>query len=350
MAFTIVTQGTFTQGATPVGQKIPLPSGADYFVATNLTQLGAANNNVVIKGEWYGGGLTARNDGIRWRKITTTGTVQMDKFSNGTASGGFTYFNKFPEPEAPVVGTAITAANPAVVTMANTYSDGDVVQLYNTTGMLQIAGMAFTISGVSGAGFTLTGLDASGFAAPATAVTARRIGRLAPVEPRFQYVTKITQAAQATQATVTLSEISNYVVGQKIEFQIPGSFGMVQLNNFNQPQSKPVIITSIVSDYSFTINVDVSGFTPFAFPASTASPTAALFATIAPAGQSTQVNPITGVQTGYNFQYPPFHSGDFIPYMYLAAGDSSPAGGANSVIAWQAYKMETGTINSPVPS
>ena len=347
MPFTIVSQGTFTQPSTAVGQTIPLPSGVDYFVSTNLTQMATtANPGVCVRAEWYGGGLTAVNDGLRWKKTNSSSAINIDKFSTATASNGFTYVSSQPKPGPAVTGTAITNANPAVVTMTNTFSEGDVVQLYGTTGMLQIAGMAFTISSVSGSGFTLLGLDASGFAAPATAVIARRIAKLAPVEPRFLYVTGITQA---TSAVVTVSEKHQYVVGQKVEFNIPGSFGMVQLNNYYLPQNAPPVITA-VTDYTFTINVDSTAFTAFAFPASSSSPTAQLFATVASAGQSTQYNATTGVQTGYNFQYVPFHTGNFIPYMYLPAGANSPGGQANDVIVWQAFKMETGTINAPVAS
>lgn len=347
MAFTIVTQGTFTQPATAVGMTIPLPSGADYFVSTNLTQMATtANPGVVVRGEWYGGGLTAVNDGLRWKKTNSSSAINVDKFSTATASNGFTYVSAPPQPEAALTGTTITNANPAVATVTNTYSEGDTVQIYNSTGMLQIAGMAFTISSVSGSGFTLTGLNASGFASGATAFQVRRVAKMAPVEPRFLYVTGITQAAQAV---VTVSQIHQYRVGQKVEFTIPGSFGMVQLNNYYLPQNAPPVITA-VTDYTFTINVDTTGFTAFAFPTSASSPTAQLFATVAPAGQSTQYNPITGVTTGYNFTYVPFHSGQFVPYMYLPSGAQSPGGQANDVIVWQAYKMETGTINGPVPS
>lgn len=347
MPFTIVTQGTFTQPTPAVGQTIPLPSGADYFISTNLTQMNLAPNpGVCVRGEWYGGGLSAVNDGLRWTKTLSTNAINIDKFSTATASNGYTYVNAPPQPEAALTGTTITNANPAVATVTNTYSEGDVVQIFNSTGMLQIAGMAFTISSVSGSGFTLLGLNASGFAAPATAFQVRRIAKLMPVEPRFLYVTAISKA---TQAVVTVSEQHQYVVGQKVEFTIPGSFGMVQLNNYYLPQNKPPVITAVTA-YTMTINVDSTNFTTFAFPTSTASPTAQLFATVTSAGQSTQFNPITGVQTGYNFQYVPYHSGNFIPFMYLPAGALSPGGAAGDIIVWQAYKMETGTINSPVPS
>ena len=231
--------------------------------------------------------------------------------------------------------------------MTNTYSEGDTVVIYNAVGMEQISGMTFTISSVSSSGFTLLGLDSSGFATAATAFSVRRVNQFTPVEPSFLYVTKVTQAVQAQ---VTVSQANSVYLGQKLEFTIPGSFGMVQLNNFYQPQSLPAVVTAIVDPYNFKINVNTTNFTAFAFPASALSPTAQLFATVAPAGQSTQFNPITGITTGYNFTQIPFHSGVFIPYMYVPAGLLSPGGSAADVIVWQAYKMETGTINAPVPS
>jgi hypothetical protein len=348
MPFTIVTQGTFTQPATAVNQIIPLPSGADYFVTTNLTQMATTNaTGRVVRGEWYGGGLTANNDGLRWKKTNSTSAINIDKFSTSTASNGFTYVTSFPQPEAAVTGTTITNANPAVASATNTYSEGDTVVIYNAVGMQQISGMTFTISSVSGSAFTLLGLNASGFGAGATSFQVRRVNQFTPVEPSFLYVTAVTQAAQAQ---VTVSQANSVYLGQKLEFTIPGSFGMVQLNNYYQAQSKPVVVTSIVDAYNFTINVNTTNYTAFAFPASSGSPTTQLFATVAPAGQSTQYNPITGVQTGYNFTQIPFHSGVFVPYMYVPAGAQSPGGSAGDIIVWQAYKMETGTINAPVPS
>lgn len=345
--FTIVSQGTFTQPATAVTQYIPLPSGADYFVTTNLTQMATTQaTGRVVRGEWYGGGLFSDNDGLRWKKTNSTSAINIDNFSTSTASNGFTYVRTYPAPQAALTGTTITQANGAVATVTNTYSEGDQVTIYNAVGMEQISGMSFTISSVSGSGFTLTGLDSSGFAAGATAFSVRKIAPSLPVNPQYYYVTKVTQAAGAV---VTVSQKHNYQVGQAVEFTVPGSFGMVQLNNFYQPQNKPPIITA-VTDYTFTINVNTTNYTAFAFPASSASPTAQLFATVAPAGQQATFNPITNVQTGYNFLQVPFHNSLFIPYMLLPAGAQSPGGSANDVVVWQAYKMETGTINSPVPS
>lgn len=338
MPSTIITEGTFT--STGVGVYIPVPSSANYFRTTNITQMATTQaTGRVVQGEWYGPGIFNANDGIRWKKTNASHAINMDLFSTSTASNGFTYVTTAPFVEAAVTGTAITNANPAVVSMVNTYSEGDRVRLYGTTGMLQIAGMDFTISSVSGAGFTLAGLDASGFAAPATAVTARRISLLNAVEPRFLYITNISQALSAV---VTVSTAHNYVVGELVYFSIPQSFGMTQISGLTGK------ITAVTT-YTMTVNIDSTTFTAFAFPASTAVPTTPLFATLAPAGQRTQFNPITNVQTGYDFNYPPFHTGQFTPYMYLAAGAQSPAGSSGDVIVWQSTYAESGLISPSFP-
>lgn len=341
MPFTLLTQGTFTQPSTgAVAQYIPLPSGVDYFVTTNYTQMATTQSTgVCVRGEWFGGGITNAADGISWVKGNSNNNLTINTFA-GLSSTGFTYYTSYPAPGPAVTGTSISQASSAVVSMTNTFANGNRVVLYNTTGMLQISGMIFTISSVSGSQFTLSGLNSSGFAAAASAVTARLLPATDPAEPRALFVTGITQA---TNAVVTCSETVPYVVGMKVIFQVPASFGMTQIDNFNQSQSKPIVITA-VSGNTFTINLNTTSYSAFAFPASSGSPTTQLFATVAPQGQSTQVNAITGVQTGYNFQEPPYRNGFFIPQMYIPAGAQTPGGSASDVIVYQAYKMETATI------
>lgn len=346
MAFTIITGGSFT--STGVGVTIPLPSSADYFKTWNITQTAATNPNTVISGEWFGpkfgagatGAGASPNAGI---KIVKTTADLTGVFTAGT---GFTYITSVPIVEAQGANaiTGITAANPAVVTQTNTYSEGDVLRLYSTTGMLQIGGMDFQISSVSGSGYTLLGLPATasnGFASAGTAGFTRRISKAGAVEPEFLYITNISQATQAVVST-SVDPSTHYVVGMKIYFSIPFSFGMTQINGLTGKilAVNAVSATSNIGAYNLTVDIDSSAFTAFAFPASTSSPTATLFATLAPAGASTQFNPITGVQTGYNFQIQPFRTGQFTPYMFLAGGAQSPAGANADVINWAAYKFE----------
>lgn len=332
MAFTIINQGSFT--STGVGVKVPLPSSADYFKVQNLTQLAtqqATGRGVMF--EWYGNGLVAADNAIEWKKTNSTDALNMVL----ATSGGFTYVTTSPTVEAQAANaiTAISNASPAVVSQTNTYSDGDIIRIYGTTAMLQIAGMDFQISSTSGSGYTLLGLRAAGFTASATAGFTRRISKNAAVDPEFLYVTEITKASSAVVRT-SVDPTNYYVVGMKVRFSVPSSFGMTQIDGLTGT------ITALSSaNYTMTVDIDSTSFTTFAFPASTSSPTARLFATIAPAGASTQYNTVTGVQTGYNFTLQPFHTGQFTPYMFLAAGAQSPAGSSGDVIVWQAYKMET---------
>jgi hypothetical protein len=329
MAFTLMLQDSFV--STGAAKVIPITCGiADYMVTKNITQMAAAPATaVVITSEWYRG-MFADNDGIRWKKSSSTSVINIDTFATSTASNGFTYVPTNPTVEAAVTGTTITQANGAVCSATNTYSDGDRVRIYDSTGMLQIAGMDFTISSVSGSAFTLLGLDSSGFAAGATAFKVRRISKLAQVEPEFLYITKISKA---TQAVVTVSVAHSYVVGQLIRFSIASSMGMQEMNGLTGK------ITA-VGTYTITVDIDSSSFTTFAFPASTATPTAQLFSTLAPAGQRTQYDPVTLVQTGYNFTYAPFHTGQFIPFMLLGGGAQCPAGAASDVIVYQIWRKE----------
>lgn len=309
---TLIQQGSFTADGS--SKNIQLPAGASYFKTFNLTQ--AATQQSTGRGvefEWFQG-VTADDAALETKKTNSTDAMNLVTVS----SGGFTYYTAPPAPGAAVTGTAITAASPAVVSMTNTYSEGDTVILYGTTGMLQISGMAFTISSVSSSAFTLLGLDASGFAAAATGVTARKVDPSLAMAPRFNYVTKITKASSAV---VTLSMAHSYVVGQLIHFSVPSSFGMTEMDQLTGK------ITA-VGTYTVTVDIDSSAFTTFAFPASSGSPTAALFATVAPAGSRNVSNPTN-----------PFVSDQNVPYMHLASGAQSPAGSSSDVIVWQAWQV-----------
>ncbi len=336
MAFTIIDGGSYVSSGA--AQNIILPGSADYFKTTNVTQMAAAGSTCVA-GEWFGAkfltGQSAANDGIRWRKAGSH-AILIDTFGTSTATNGFTYITESPVVEAQAANaiTAITAASPAVFSQTNTYSEGDIIRIYGTTGMLQYGGIDIQISTVSGSGYTAIGLRAAGLTA-GTAGFTRRISRYNAVDPEYMYVTEITKATSAVVRT-SIDPTLYYVVGMKVRFSVPSSFGMVQMDGLTGT------ITAMSSaNYTMTVNIDSSAFTTFAFPLTTLSPTARLFATLAPAGASTQYDPNTLVQTGYNFTLQPFHTGQFTPYMRIGGGAGSAGGAANDVINWMAYKLES---------
>ncbi len=345
MAFTILDGSSFT--STGAGVKIPLPSSADYFRTWNVTQM-ALTGTVVVGGEWFGAkfgaGASAANSGLRWKKAGSS-AILIDSFATSTASDGFTYVTSSPVVEAQAANaiTAITAANPAVVSQTNTYSEGDFLRIYSTTGDLTIGGMVFQISSVSGANYTLLGLAnvAGNGLAAATAGFTRRISKFAAVEPEFMYITNISKAIQAVVST-SIDPTNYYAVGMKIHFSVPSSFGMKEINQLTGTilAVNAASATGSIGAYNVTVNIDSSAFTTFAFPLTTLSPTAQLFATFAPAGAQTSFDPVTLVQTGYNFSLQPFRSGQFVPYLFLAGGAQSPAGASLDQINWISYKLE----------
>lgn len=338
MPFTIIDGGSFTSAG--VGVRISVPSSADYFVTKNITKLSAAAPTGCIMGEWFGSkfgsGQTANNDGIRWRKAGSA-AVLVDSFATATASNGFTYVTDSPFVEAQAANaiTNISLADPAVVTQTNTYVENDIIRIYNTTGMLQIAGMPFQISTVTSSNYELLGLDASGFAAVATAGNTRRLSPTQAVDPEFLYITAISQATSAVIRT-SVDPTNFYAAGMKIRLSVPAAFGMSEIDGL-----EGVITATSSAAYTLTVDIDSSTFTAFSFPTSANAQSSQRFATLAPAGASTTENQITSAQTGYNFTLQPFRTGQFTPYMYLAAGASSPAGASNDVINYAFYKYET---------
>ena len=331
MAFTIVNQGSFA--STGVAVNIPVPSGADYFKVYNMTQMAtqqATGRGVMF--EWFGNPSFAANNAVEWKKTDATDAINAVV----VATGGFNYVTHYPQPEPAFVGTDLTNASPAVASGfgALPYVDGDNVILYATTGMAQIGGVTFTISTNIGTGFTLLGLPAGTFLAPATAVTARRVSPAQAMLPEFLYVSAVSQAAQAV-VTVTQDPTNTIFVGQKLVFQIPSAFGMVELSNI-----QATVVAVNYGAYQFTIDVNSSAFTAFAWPVSALSPTAPEFATVAPAGCRTQYDPILQTYTGYDINKQPFRSSQFYPYMNLQAGAQAPAGSNGDTIVWQCYKME----------
>ena len=61
--------------------------------------------------------------------------------------------------------TAISQANPAVVTAANTFTNGDQVLITNVTGMTEVNGNIYTVANRTAADFELSGIDSTGFTA-----------------------------------------------------------------------------------------------------------------------------------------------------------------------------------------
>ncbi len=252
--------GDFT--STGVVENISLPSGYTEFQMDNITDLGstAANTNVMRS---RGTSLMPTGAGTFDPKTSGAATIGL---TVTTLTDGFTFVDDSASENLGAENSGITAisqANPAVVALASTtgLANNDVVRIFNTTGMFQIAGWDFTIAAlIANTSFTLAFLDSSGFAAAATAGSIRRV----PFDPRFYPRNRrITAISAATSAVVTLSVTHGFTAGQAVRIKVPSDFGMIEIDELIGN------ITAVsTANNTITVDIDSSAFTAFAFPSS----------------------------------------------------------------------------------
>lgn len=278
-AETEIMVGSYTSDGTY--KILQLPAEVHHLQIDNYTQYSAVTNPGVIKhARWF---LGMPND--YYLGVKNTDGLATDERVLGT-SGGFRVLESQPN-NLGVIGnaiTAITAANPPVVSkVAHGYQVGDTVLLTATTGMLQIAGMEATVTvRDSDDLFSIGYIVGGSFAAPATAGYARRIETPNQFKPRRKFITNITQAASAV---ITMSVIHDFAVGEKVRIVLPTAFGMTEING------QLGTITAIsTANNTITVDINSTGYTAFAFPASGDVPFT--FAQVIPVGDA------VGVLTG----------------------------------------------------
>ena len=271
--------GSFVTTGTLVPVAIPLPSGYTQIKIYNDTDIaaGAAGINI-IEGKAT---FPAHNC------ITYTGVPLVPAINN---TDGITFVadsgDQTPGAAVAMGGAGITAASPAVITSASTARSGDVVRVYGTTGMLQVAGWDFTVSVVNaGVTQTIANLPAAGFLAPATAGFVRII----PFFPRMYPVTRRITAITAGVSTVIALNVTHlYTVGQKVRVTVPAGWGMVQMAGLI---GTITAIGAAIGGCTNTITVDIdsSAFTAFAFPSSAIAALATGVPEVSPVGSAAVV-------------------------------------------------------------
>lgn len=261
----VIASGTFTSNGSALS--IQITPEFDKFELINITDIGSTAMATPVMKATYTSAMTA---GSAYVSSKTSGAATVALETTITANG-FTPFNGSIQTPGPAIGpgTAITAANPAVVTInGHGLSVGNRIRLYNCVGMQQISGMTFTVTDVVDANDFEISLNAGGFAAAATAVTARLLTN--PIyQPRDLFITNITQAVSAV---VTVSEVTtSYEVGDYITFNIPASWGMTQLNGITA-EITAIGVDGTSGATTYTINVNTTAFSAFVFPVSGAVP------------------------------------------------------------------------------
>lgn len=305
----LIAQGTFT--STGAARAIELPKQPHYFCVRNRSTWGTAPT-AVVQSEWYFGYGNGQAT-----CLTEGGASALSATAIAAGGAGFTFVNLCDQSPGALVntpGTAVTNANPAVASDAATPAVGDIVRVFNTTGMLQIAGLDFTVTAVNaGVTYTLGYLNAAGFAAPATNVTYRVI----PAKYYSPYRRWITGITAANPAVITVSVAHNYLVGDKIRIYVPNQFGMTQING------QLATITGVTAS-TITTDINSAAYTAFAYPTSAVAAAGVSFPHIVPVGEVATKLTSSMDNVGYYA-------------MYL---DTGVVGANTNVMDWMAFSRD----------
>lgn len=249
---------------------LEFPQPVDYFMIKNRSTWGT-NPSAVVQSEYFNGYAAGQA-----KTMTEGGTGALSATLVAAGGAGFTAIDQSTFSDgAAVAVTAVTAANPAVVSTATTPVAGNIIRMINPTGMLQIGGLEFTVGTVVPAtSFQLANLDASGFAAAATGGSWRLVNDPRYL-PRRRWITGITAA---NPAVITTSIDHGYAVGSRITIHVPADFGMSEMEGLT------ATVTAVTAS-TITTDIDASGFTAFAYPTSAVAGAGVSFPHIVPFGE-----------------------------------------------------------------
>lgn len=325
---TVIQQGRFTSDGN--SKILQIRSDVDWMKVYNYT-VADADQTTAIGVEYYWQRGFAAGAGIEYKKSSAANAANL---TDVITSGGFTLLDSSVQtPGALNNGStglsALSNATPPVATVGSTagMTAGMVVRMYNVASGQQIGGMDFTIgyNTFSGTTFSLDYMVSLGAGVGGTG--SFRVIPFDPIfYPRRRYITSVTKASSAV---VKMSVTHGYKVGQQVRFIVPAAFGMTELNGLTG--NITAINTTTTSGNTITVDIDSTGFTTFAFPASTAVPIS--FAEVVPVGENTA----TALNAGVDILTDATVNTAYIG-MLLGAGANSPAGQANDVIYWVAGK------------
>lgn len=292
MTFNNRYSGSFTSTATPDRHDVALPQGQpDEFFIKNRTKWGNDASVTAVRASWFRGmasGAAETED-----QAVTTGILS----TNIVTANGFTFIDT----ANPPVFTAnalddITKADPAVADVTSStgsISVGDVVRIINPTGMLQVGGYEFSVTAISTDSSVTLNFDSSNEAAAATAGSIKLI-MPSRFYPRWRYIVPVGGLEgidQASQCIVCTSVYHDFSVGERVSFRVSSAFGMSEINNRSGivqsigNASGSAYSTAVASNYNaLQIDLDTSGFTAFALPASAVAAAGVSPAIILPAG------------------------------------------------------------------
>jgi hypothetical protein len=253
---------TFLQGdfiSTGNDYTIKSVSGFDWFRVYNWT---TTNAGIVASTgiEWYWHKNMDANDGIV--KGWSAGGVYLQGTLSALNCGGFT-----------LVDSSIQTVNAPVAVVDATNAVAPIVQVASTAGMSD--GMIVRLVGgnqnnLSGLDFSIIIDDATHFhlanplaTAPGVAsgacfyrLIARNVDEYNRFYPARRVICNITQAAAGVVTTMVDHSLTT---GQQVRINVSDVCGMTELNG-------QLVTVTVINASTFSINVDTTGYTAFAFP------------------------------------------------------------------------------------
>lgn len=313
-----ILSGSYTSDGS--ARTIYVPSGTDYFEwfvrgdSDGDNWDDSADPGVIKRGWWFRG----MDQGTALTVYNTDGAATDQ--STFVATDGITLV----DPDNPITYgttavTAVTAANPAVVTAAgHGLITGDLVRMTDVTDMQQISSLIFSITRLGADTFSLP-IDASGFAAAGTGGAVRKINQY-QFDPRRLWITGITAA---NPAVVSVSTTHSYNVGSKVRIIVPSDFGMTEIN-------KQIAEVTAIGANTLTLDVDSSGYTAFAYPTSATAAAGTTFPQIVPVGESYDIL----TDRTYNSDIRGIHLG------------STVVGANGALVVWKSVKSQGYNVSS----
>lgn len=323
----IIQSGSFTSTGTTV--TLSIPSDVDVMVVYNNSNAAAAAAGGV-RYTWFRG--MAAGAAIQEFKAGAAHPISM----NTLTTGGFTLVNQGPTAltiAAPIAFTATSAATTPAITVGSTasFSNGDIITLsqtvtnQDTPGLL---GIPFQVNVTDPMTLTVANAFQDVAAAGVVGGSLRKVLIDSFYYPSLRYIVKI-DVGNPLAPIITTSVNHGYEKGQTVTLSCTSFNGMSQINGLT------ATITAVTAS-TFTLDLDTTGFSAFAFPA----PDAAVLpgsgytpAIVVPSGIDMAVALAESVSV---------HSdatrNTAVLGMQLGAGTNGPAGANGNVMYYAAIK------------
>jgi len=324
---TIIQQGVFTSAG--VNHTLVLESGVDWIRTYNMTT--AANATQWDSVEHYWQASMNAGDSLIWYHAAATQALSLT-----TSVAGFNAIANRPafypinsstmSSGTPIAITAGTNATQPVYSTANTgfLAAGAIVRIYGTA-QTDINGLDFSVDTiVANTSFRLANTlqQAPGVIAGANGFWRYIAPDLATYKLFYPGNRVIANITAANPAVITTLVDHGYTAGQAVRINVPAVCGMQEMNGL-------IGTVTVVNASSFSVNIDATGFSAFAFPLTTAVPFTP--AEVVPVGATPSVlQPLGDATTNVGY------TGIILGSAGAVSG--SPVGVSGDVIYWRAGK------------